>query len=79
MMVEKLHPSGEYPEQVVARSYEPMPGKESMKIYLEGSGANQAYHYLAVMEGTEPKGYKVFSIATLVEATPGSDKIKPLR
>jgi hypothetical protein len=78
-MVERLHPTGSYPVRVVAASYEPMPGKESMKIYLEGSGAEPSYHYLAVMEGTEPNGYKVSAIARSEDPFPGSNSINPLR
>jgi len=78
-MVERLHPTGSYPVNVVAVSYEPMPGKESMKIYLEGSGTEPSYHYLAVMEGTESKDYKVSAIARSEDPFPGSNSINPLR
>ena len=78
-MVERLHPSGRYPVSIVAASYEPMPGKESIKIYLEGSGADSTYHYLAIMEGTESKGYKVSAMARSEDPFPGSNDVKPLR
>ena len=78
-MAEKLHPSGMFPVSVVAASYEPMPGKESIKIYLEGSGGDRTYHYLAIMDGTESKGYRVSTIARSEDPFPGSNEIKPLR
>ena len=78
-MVEQLHPSAKYPVSVVAASYEPVRGKESIKIYLEGSGADPTYHYLAIMDGTEPTGYKVSAINRSKDPFPASNDIKPLR
>lgn len=78
-MVERLHPSGNYPLSVIAVSYEPIPGTESMKIYVEGSGSDPSYHYVAIMVGTEPKGYKVSAVYRSEEPFPGSNNIKPLR
>ncbi len=78
-MVERLHPSGVYPVSVMAASYEPMPGKESMKIYLEGSGGDPTYHYVVIMNGTESEGYKLSAVARSADPFPGSNSIKPLR
>ena len=77
-LVESMHPSRKYPTRVIAVSYEPIPGTKSMKIYLEGSGDDRSYHYLAIMAGTEPDGYKVAGIYRSEEPFPGSDLIKPL-
>jgi hypothetical protein len=78
-MAERLHPSKNYPVGVAAVSYEPVPGKESMKIYLEGSGVDRSYHYLVVMAGTGSKGYRVSAVYRSEEPFPGSNNIKPLR
>ena len=78
-MVERLHPVGNHPQAVRAVTYEPMPGMESMKIYLEGSGADRSYHYLAIMEGTESSGYRVLAISRSDNPFPGSNDMKPLR
>lgn len=78
-MVGRLHPSGNYPLTVTAVTYEPMQGMESMKIYLEGAGADRSYHYLAIMEGTESKGYKVSAVSRSDEPFPRTDFLKPLR
>lgn len=77
-LVESMHPSRKYPTRVVVVSYEPIPGTESMKIYLEGFGDERSYHYMAVMAGTESEGYKVAAIYRSEEPFPGSDLIKPL-
>ena len=78
-MVERLHVAGNYPVSVMAAFYEPMPGKESMKIYIDGTGSDSTYHYVAIMEGTELKGYQVSAIARFQDPFPKSNDITPLR
>ena len=74
--IKNLHPS-EYPSVVVAREFEPMPGQESMNIYLYGESENEMFYYRLNMHGTASSGYRVSGFSRANEPYPSKLK-RPL-
>jgi hypothetical protein len=60
-LVQQMHEKG-YPSQVLATEYQPIPGTETMSIFLIGGNPNENFYYRLVMEGTASSGYKVAGI-----------------
>lgn len=57
-LVQQMHSKG-YPSQVSATEYQPIPGTETMNIFLVGENPKENLYYRFVMEGTANSGYKV--------------------
>lgn len=58
-MVEKMHPTGDYPTLVRAIGYELIPGNRAAKVYLEGLDGTTKSYYSIELEGDVSTGYFV--------------------
>jgi hypothetical protein len=78
-LVDKMHPDGVYPSDVRAVEYEPVPGKEAIKIFLRESDDTGQFLYLVLMVGTETNGYRPKEMYRLFEKSfPESQTRRPL-
>ena len=73
-IVENIHPGG-FPSVIEATDFEPVPGQESVQIFLEGRNGSSIFHYRFVMAGTSATGYRVAGMYRSVTPYPQS----PLR
>jgi len=73
----KMHPKG-YPVQIKAMEYEPIFGQPAMNIFLDGSGADEEFHYRLILQGTAETNYRVSDFFRGSGPYPPSPNRKPL-
>jgi hypothetical protein len=56
--IARMHPL-KFPQVVTATEYEPIPGKESLVILLDGENADEKFHYRLTMAGTTYSNYEI--------------------
>ena len=63
-LVNRMHPTN-WPRTIAATEYEPLPGRQAMKIFLYAREHGEDFVYTFVMEGTADTGYKVSGVFRL--------------
>lgn len=68
-IVARMHPET-FPRVVVASEYEPMPGQQSMFIWLDGKSEKEKFRYRLAMKGCANMGYKVAGLFRVSQSRP---------
>ena len=75
--VENMHPDG-FPTKVTATEYEPIPGTESMSIFLMGENDAEKIYYRFTVRGTSETGYKIYELYSKLTPYPPTNLKRPL-
>jgi hypothetical protein len=71
-MIESMHPV-QFPHSITATDFEPMPGTNSINIFLRGDNANGDIYYRFTLRGTSNIGYKVYALHSRITPYPSSN------
>lgn len=72
-MIIGMHPSGEFPKEIIPLEYEVVPGQKQINVYFYGESSNEKHYYRIVMVGTEETGYSVSELYRKLEPFPNSE------
>ncbi len=68
-VVAQMHPQT-FPRVVVATEFEPMPGEQSMFIWLDGKNEKERFRYRLTMKGSVSTGYKIAALFRVGKTPP---------